>query len=51
MMERALWRDERERDAAIEACELTAFFRELGLGWEFDAEGLVERLAEARTPR
>jgi hypothetical protein len=48
MMERPVQRDDREPDAAIDYRELTAFFRELGLGWDYDAEGLVERLAERR---
>lgn len=37
-----------ERRAETERCELSAFFRELGLGWEVDGEGLIDRLADPR---
>lgn len=45
MMERPVARDERDTIPAPEERELAAFFRELGLGWEFDAEGLIDWLA------
>jgi hypothetical protein len=32
-------------ESPTERAELAAFFRELGLGWEVDAEGLVDRIA------
>jgi hypothetical protein len=34
-----------------ERAELAAFFRELGLGWEIDPEGLIDRLADPRGTR
>jgi hypothetical protein len=41
----------RDRGTDAERAELAAFFRELGLGWEVDAERLVDRLAGARSGR
>lgn len=48
MMERPVPRDEREPFPAPEGRELAAFFRELGFGWEFDPERLIDRLANPR---
>jgi hypothetical protein len=40
-----------DRGADTERAEMAAFFRELGLGWEVDAERLIDRLADARSER
>ena len=39
---------EEDRASDIGRAELASFFRELGLGWEVDAESLVDRLADQR---
>jgi hypothetical protein len=51
MMERPVERDEAFLDGVMEERELAAFFRELGLGWEYDPEGLIERLSAAEARR
>lgn len=38
-----------DRPTDTERAELAGFFRELGLGWEIDAERLVDRLADPRS--
>ncbi len=38
-----------DRTTDAERAELSAFFRELGLGWDIDAERLIDRLADARS--
>jgi hypothetical protein len=42
---------DRDRVTDVERAEMAAFFRELGLGWEVDAERLIDRLADARSGR
>lgn len=44
-------RDEWKPGSAVERAELAAFFCELGLGCEIDAEGLIDRLVETRSQR
>ena len=56
MMERtfrdgAAERLDEHRVGEAERAELAAFFRELGLGWDFDPEGLIDRLADPRRGR